>query len=287
MSAAPKDTASLQVAPAYAEVTLEKPDETQKLELTYTNNSQSLLELELFPIDFKQADDLGSIQLLPAPGSYSYSLSSFLSLESRSIILEPGQEKSFIVTIRNRQDLSPGGHYAAIVAKITHSDTEKVSEPKLQPAVSSLILLRKVGGERFNMSLKDVNWPGSSLIFSYPRQVLLTFQNEGNIHLIPYGRIDVKDMFGRLLYKGIINTGSLAVFPESRRHIYVDLEKIERQSPLSINTFTVTGEDSLKKTPYTFKETFIYIDPILLIGVLVLLSGGIWLIQSKKRVKNH
>lgn len=277
--AAEKKDSSIEVQPAYVEVSLNKPDEVQQIEVLFTNHSDKPITLQIFPIDFKQADDFGAIQMLSSPGSYSYSLSSFLSLESDTILLDAGQKKQFLVTIKNRDDLSPGGHYAAVVAKVVNEN--KINEPLVSPAVSSLILLRKMGGERFNLSLKDVNWPDSSLIFDYPRQINLTFQNEGNIHVFPYGRIDVTDMFGRLIFKGIINTGSFAVFPESRRHIYVDMEKVEKYLPISINTVRIQGQDSLHKVNYSYSEIFIYVNPLLIVIVIFIIVGLVWLKRKK------
>lgn len=280
--AAEKTDSSLEVSPAYIDVTLQKPDEVQQVEVVYTNHSAKPITLQIFPIDFKQADDFGAIQMLSNPGSYSYSLSSFLSLESDTVLLDGGQKKTFIVTIKNREDLSPGGHYAAVVAKVINDDT--TGRPLVSPAVSSLILLRKMGGERFNLSLKDVNWPENSVVFDYPRSLTLTFQNEGNIHVIPYGRVDVTDLFGRLIYKGVINTSSSAVFPESRRHITVDMEMVEKYFPVSVNTITVKGQDSLHKVSYSYSETFIYINPFVILIIILIISGLVWIrIKSKRR----
>lgn len=278
--AAERKDSSLEVSPAYIDISLEKPDDIQTVEVVFTNHSKSPLTLQIFPIDFKQADDFGAIQMLTNPGSYSYSLSSFLSLESDTVLLDAGQKKSFQVTIKNREDLSPGGHYAAVVAKVVNPN--QTDQPSVSPAVSSLILLRKIGGERFNISLKDVNWPENNVVFEYPNQINLTFQNEGNIHVIPYGRVDIVDIFGRLIYKGIINTSSLAVFPESRRHIFVDMEKVENYFPVSINTIKIQGQDSLHKLNYSYSETFLYINPVVLV-VVVLAVVGLFLIRKKKK----
>lgn len=278
-----QNNSSLEVSPAYIDINLEKPDEVQNVQIVFTNHSKSPLTLQVFPIDFKQADDFGAIQLLTAPGSYSYSLSSFLSLESDTVLLDAGQKKSFAVTIKNREDLSPGGHYAAVVAKVV--DSSKNDLPSVSPAVSSLILLRKMGGERFNMSLKDVNWPENTVVFEYPNQINVTFQNEGNIHIIPYGRIDITDMFGRLIFKGIVNTSSLAVFPESRRHIFVDMQQVEKALPISINTIKVEGQDSLRKVNYKYSETFFYVNPLVVLIIVIVFAGLIWMKVRKRRKK--
>lgn len=280
VSAAPNS--GLEITPAYLEVTLADPLETQKITLKITNNTGKPLRLQMYPIDFKQTDDNGTVGFVgQEAGSYSYSLSSFLSFEADSISLEPDEVRTFSVTVQNREDLSPGGHYAAIVGRIEPEGGK--SGAVVSPAISSLILLRKSGGERFNLSLKEVGWPNGSVVFGYPLQVQLLFQNEGNVHLIPYGRAEITDIFGRLIYKGVINPGSLAVLPESRRYLYADLDTVEQSMPVSVNTLSISGKDSLGKVPYVSRETFVYIDPVFTDGALVFIAGAVFLRMKLRR----
>lgn len=196
---------SIEVSPAFMEISLEKPEQEKEIKITYKNYSDQSINLRIFPIDFKQKNENGDLTLLgQQTEGYSYSLSSFLSFNSTSIEVDPQGTGTLTVKAKNRQDLSPGGHYAAVIATLT-ADTESTGSAKIAPSVSSLILLRKVGGERFNLSLKEVDWPDSLMTFSYPEAVHLLFQNEGNIHMVPYGRIEVRDMFSRILSKGTIN----------------------------------------------------------------------------------
>ena len=279
------DKAFLGVSPAYLEVVLEHPNDEKKVELTFNNNSAHAVALSIFPLDFKQKDDNGVISLLGQDaGSYSYSLSSFLSFESDSLTLDPYEKRIFTITAKNRQDLSPGGHYAAAVATIKNENTASEAA-KLAPSLSSLILLRKVGGERFNLSLSDVNYPKGNIRFSYPRTIRLRYRNEGNVHMTPYGRIEIKDIFGRLIYKGAINTSSIKVFPESTRYIDVVMDKISYEWPITISSIDVNGRDSLNKTKQTFHESFIYINPLTLTVVIVLIGSIIFISVGKKKRK--
>lgn len=270
---------SIGVEPALVEVVLEEPGEEKKVELTYLNSSDQPLGLEIFPIDFKQQDKTGLVEFLGREaGSYSYSLSSFLSFESARIDLEAGEKRKFLVSVKNRPDLSPGGHYAAVVARLIDT-SEKSSSAKVTPSISALILVRKTGGERFNLSLIEVGWPKNPVVFGYPRVITLLFQNEGNVHLVPYGRLEIFDLFGRQLYKGVINTSSLRVFPSSRRYIKIEAGAVKPSLPFSINSLTVRGEDSLSKTNFLFKDSFIYLNPILIFLPLV----GLSIVIVKKR----
>lgn len=276
---------TLEVDPAFVEVVLEKRGEVQKIPITYTNKSDQFISLDLFPIDFKQQDDTGVIHFITDEESYSYSLASFLSFETDRLELAPGEKKVFLLTVQDRQDLSPGGHYAAVVAKVV-SDQGAPNEihTRVSPSLSSLILLRKVGGEIFQFTLKNVEFTHSGVLFAYPTSISLQFQNDGNIHMVPYGRIDIHDMFGRLLYKGVMNTASAMVLPSSRRIMHVSMRPVEHGLPISLNTMTVVGEDSLKKTRFSYKETFVYINPW---ALTLLLGLPVLILIVRKKFKNQ
>ncbi len=260
MSELQKKGFSIEVSPAFIEISLDKPDQEKEIKITYKNYSNQNINLRIFPIDFKQKNENGDLTLLgQQTEGYSYSLSSFLSFNSTVLEIDPQGTGTLTVKAKNRQDLSPGGHYAAVIATLS-TDAESTGAAKIAPSVSSLILLRKVGGERFNLSLKEVDWPGSLIAFNYPTTVHLLFQNEGNIHMVPYGRIEIRDMFNRLLSKGTINVSSSRVLPESRRRISVDMQSTRKSMPLSVNTLVVSGKDSLKKTTFLYKGTYIYAD---------------------------
>ena len=272
---------ALEVSPAFIEVTLDSPEQIKDIEISYTNHSDEFVSLQVYPVDFKQKDETGAISFLgQEAGTYSYSLSSFLSLESQSVELAPQEKKTFVVTVQNRQDLSPGGHYAAIIARLIPN--EEGGQAPVAPSVSSLILLRKVGGERFHLSLKDLNWPDTLVAFSYPRSITMLFQNEGNIHMVPYGRVEVRDIFGRLTHDGNINASSLRVFPSSRRYIDAPVTRLSSSLPVMVHTVSVTGNDSLKKTNFVYRESFIYVNPVFLV-ILVVITGLLIYLQKKRR----
>lgn len=274
----------LEVSPAYLDVTLGKTEARKTIQITYTNKSNQSVALELYPIDFNQSDDTGAYGFLgQSPGSYSYSLSSFLSFESNRIDLDPGQKHVFTIVVQNRPDLSPGGHYAAVVARQIQDSTSTAES--VAPAVSTMIFLEKKGGERFNVSLQDVDWPGFPVEISYPSQLMLTFQNDGNVHVLPYGTVIIKDMFGRVVDKGSINESSLKVLPETRRIIAVTMHGIAVSLPISFNTISINGHDSQNKTNFSYSDTYFYVNPFFLLSIVVLFIAAIFLLRYKRKKK--
>lgn len=272
---------SLTVSPAYLEVTLSQPGEVQTIPITYTNHSKQAVTLVMSALDFNQSDANGTIGFLPSPGSYSYSLASFLSLEASQITIEPNQTRTFTAVVTNRPDLTPGGHYAAIIGKIEAGRASELGA-NVAPSVSSLIFLRKTGGERYNLSLNRTDRKETVTIF-YPSTVNLQFQNEGNVHLVPYGTLTITDSLGRVIRQGILNTSSFLVMPESQRNITVLLHPVAWSYPVSFNTLTVRGNDSLHKTTFLYRNTFLYIHPLVII-VPLLLAAGFWYLKKRRRV---
>lgn len=268
----PKSFANtIRIEPAYIDVSLTEKDSEKTFDFFITNNSKEQISLELSTIDFRSTDPYGAIGFLGKEiTDYSYALSSFLSFETNSIELDPYERKKVIITVKNRQDLSPGGHYAAIIVRQRNfEDNEKTL---ISPAVSSLVYLIKAGGERYNLSFKGVSFPKIPIVFSFPATYNLLLQNDGNVHLIPYGRAEITDIFGRLIHKGIINENSIRVLPQARRYIPAYSRKVGLSWPISINKINIVGRDSIDKTKFSYSEYFLYINPIFL-GVIIFLPA--------------
>jgi hypothetical protein len=260
---------TIEISPAYTDITLESENDEKTFELSIKNKTDKAIRLDISSLDFKQDDPNGSIAFLgSSAGNYSYSLSSFLTYDKTSLELNPKETDKVLVTVKNRQDLSPGGHYAAVIVRQTPPDNNK--ETIVSPALSSLIYLRKTGGERFNLSFKDVSFPKLPVVFRYPSTYVLAMQNDGNVHLTPYGRADIKDLFGRTIYEGTINEGSIKVLPQSRRNIPVYSKKVSTSFPISVNRLVISGRDSLDKTKFSYEDAFIYINPVLILALPLL-----------------
>ncbi len=280
----PAKKSGIEVNPAVMEVEISSIEQEKTIKIHVINYNDYAVNLDLAAINFKQGDLDGLVQFLGEKSdSYTYSLSSFIHLSYPEIELEAHEKRDIEVQILNRQDLSPGGHYAGIVVR---QKPQKGTGGKtyILPAVSSLILLKKTGGEQYNLSIKDVDWPEHVVELFYPQKINITFQNEGNIHLVPYGRVEIRDIFNRLIKKGVINTSSAYVFPSSRRRLEIDMKPISLSLPISINTLTIKGNDSIKKTNFNYQEAYVYINPFF-IGIVILMPIIIKRYRSKRRAK--
>lgn len=278
---------SLTLSPAYVDITVKDPQEEKEVSFYITNNTKKPISLDLFSIDFQQKDEFGTIGFLGKDAKdYSYSLSSFLTFKNPNVEIAPGEKEKIDVVIVNRQDLTPGSHYAAVVAR---QRIEVGQKPAISPAISALVYVTKQGGERYNLSFKKFSFPQFFISFKNPSTEFLTLQNDGNTYLVPYGTVEISDMFGRKINKGIINESSSRVFPQSIRQIPVYFKHISYALPISVNTIHVNGRDLLNKTKFSYSEVYIYINPwfiaaIILIPLFILVYRKVIRKRSKKQL---
>ena len=190
--------------------------------LTYQNNTRNQITLNFSAKDFSQLEDNYRLNFLNEKESenYRYSLSSWISFESKSISLGPGESKSVQIFI-DKNRITKGGHYASILAEIVQPESK--GKINLKAVLSSLLFVRASTGAEIEEGKINVFSPERNGV-EYPKKYLLRFQNSGNVHTIPYGYVDVYDPLGNLAAKGILNENSLDALPESIRNYSIDVK---------------------------------------------------------------
>ena len=102
------------LSPFLQSINLSSNDATKTFNLNLTNNTSSTKQINLSVEDFGSLNDTGGV-LLEGSNSYTqkYGLASWITLGTDTVNLGPSQTASVPVSIDNRPDLSPGGHYGA------------------------------------------------------------------------------------------------------------------------------------------------------------------------------
>ena len=183
--------------------------------LTYVNNTNTEINLLLSVADFTELEDSYKINFLDAKdaANYKYSLSSWISFENKTLQLSPNEKKSVKVFI-DKDRITKGGHYASILAEIVQPETK--DQINVKAILSSLLFVRASTGKEIEDGKISLFEPLRDGI-DYPDSYILRFENNGNVHVVPYGLIEVFDPLGNLAGKGILNDGSLDALPESIR----------------------------------------------------------------------
>lgn len=209
----------LTLSPMFQEISLEKNEQQKDFLVTLTNNTGSLMTLRLSLLDFGSLDESGGVAFLGATNDLEkkYALASWMRPGINTLTLAPGESQKVRVTIENRDTLSPGGHYGALVFKVGDDtvDPNVSNEIAINQLFSVLVFVKKLGGEIYSLDLKGNEYAKSSI--SLPEEIETRFQNSGNVHVTPRGTVTITDPLGHVVSKGIINEESGLILPETFR----------------------------------------------------------------------
>lgn len=208
-----QNKSGITVLPSIAHIDL--GTDSSEYELTYENNTNTEINLLLSVQDFTELEDSYKISFLEGKdaANYKYSLSSWISFENKTIQLSPNEKKSVKVFI-DKNRITKGGHYASILAEILQPEIK--NQVNVKAILSSLLFVRASTGKEIETG-KINSFRALRDGIDYPDSYVLRFENNGNVHVIPYGLIQVFDPLGNLVAKGILNEGSLDALPESIR----------------------------------------------------------------------
>lgn len=270
------------VAPAFQFVTVHNDQAQVEVVIELTNQTDQSQVFTLSAVDIRQFDESGRIGLVDKPMAENhYSLAPYLELSETQTDLAANETRQIVVRVKNSPDLSPGGHYGAVVAEVVSAGAE--GEQVVVPAVSAIILVHKVGGEQFHLNLKSVDLP--DVWFQIPRSVRLQFENYGNVHVIPRGQVVLFDVFNRRVAEGTINEGSLVLLPETQRSLTTTLASRNWAIPFVPLTLQVRGYTEVGAIQFSQSVIVGYLPALLLIGTfLVLVIGGLF-IRHHARIK--
>jgi|GEM_PF-2150306 len=261
----------IRVEPLSLELTVSADQPEAKGVINFKNLTDQNQFVDFSAIELNTTDSQGNLELLNLAGGKNTNASIFISLSSASAVLAPQTDFSLRVVAKNSQSLAPGGHYAGVIARFTSNDLG-VNKTQVLPAVSTLLLVRKIGGERYHISLMEVEGSGKQLVFRLPEEFHLTFANEGNIHLVPYGTVELIDLFGRVVKRGIINDSSKIIFPQSQRRLTQSIVNLEPSWPAMFYRLRIQGTTSPGAVNFGQEFSFIYVStPALLLIICSLL----------------
>ena len=192
-------------------------------ELLITNRTG---DIRLFKIDIE--DFRGSrepdkpIQFLGPEEKGPYSLKDYLNPEIREFTLSHGQRMRLPVEISIPEDAEPGGLYGSILVaasvpgELGEGGEKEIAggQMKIITRLASLFFIRVKGDALEEGFLKDFGTP-ENLYEKGPVSLNLIYENNGNVHLTPYGKIEIKNFIGRKIEE--IEVDPWFVMPDSVR----------------------------------------------------------------------
>ena len=215
------------VIPPFVEAKIESGREKLSVEIEIGNKSLQEATFEISVVDFGSLDETGGLAFITANSDKNekkYALASWVTLEKNSLTVLPGKSEKVKMTILNRESLSPGGHYGAVLATVKSSDQGVAETVGINQSLASLIYVLKTGGEVVDLSLNRVEFDKN--ILKFPETIKLRFWNKGNVHVVPRGTVVIRNNQGKIVSQGIINGDSGKVLPESSRIMELPLKKL-------------------------------------------------------------
>ena len=209
------------------------PGETKELPLFVVNDEQQPLtvsgEVDAFTIDSETgqavfgAKDEAKNWVKPVSGERT---------------VEPGQHGELEFAITVPKDATPGAHYLGIFAK----QSPGPGTVGIGARAGALLFLHVSGSVREELVRDDFSADSRWLFFGSPN-IFLQLHNEGTIHVIPQGEIQVVNARDKVVATLPLNSESEAIYPGSKWRQVYHLEKISWTNigPLTIRLQTQYG----------------------------------------------
>ena len=263
----------LTISPAILQLTLGATEPQNSYDLTLTNHTSAVQNLNLSLIDFGTLDETGGLFLIGQPNDFErkYGLAAWMSVSQPVVTIEPGATVVEKVTITNESSLTSGGHYGAVLIK-TDTDQPAGDQARVdfKPIVTELLFLNKTGGDIFSLKLLNIQKPGG--LTGLPSSVKLRFQATGNVHVVPRGLVTILDPAGREVSRGIINEDSDIVLPGAIRQVQVAMHAertvvVPGRYTIVVN-YRYDGQDGDTRV----EQSFYFINGPLLVSWLIILA---------------
>lgn len=276
------------VTPAVSRINLVPGQDQLEYKISVINNSTEDVTLDARAVDFKSLNDSGGIAFITSDKQQldsKYGLTKWLEITPNSFNIKKNKSQTIDVKVKNSQELSPGGHYAAILFQ-NQNETSNRGETHVDvnQVVSSLIFIQKLGGEKYDLSLRPLQI--STAWLNLPSTAKLFFKNTGNIQSAPYGTVKIINATGGEVARGQINPDSSLVLPDSTRYFRTDLIKTSRAIlPGTYKMQVKYHPDGSKETKF-YEQKFTYVNiPFLLLMIFILAS--ICYLSYKTYIKRH
>jgi len=272
------------LSPPFADIEISNKED-KVFELEIGNQSEKDLVFELSVVDFGSLDESGGVAFLTTNSDKyerKYALASWISLEKSEVVVAAKSKEKIKITILNKESLLPGGHYGAVLATLRNEEKSVGDKVGLNQSMATLLYVQKSGDEKRNLILRNIIWQNPTLKFI--DLIDLRFENNGNTHLVPRGKVEIKNIFNKVVAEGIINEGSVKILPETFRKMVVEINYFKKwkwpgKYLIEID-YRYDGNEAFSK----YQNSFLYVGPEGIILLFLGLISGFLLWQKKKKV---
>lgn len=208
-----------------------------------------------------------------------------------SITIPSGQQDAVQVSITVPKNANPGGYYGAIrfVPAVTAGQSANIG---LTASVGSLVLLTVPGNLVQKLSVVGLgaeqnNNPGD-FFTSGNIGVFTKLDNIGNIHVAPFGKIEIKDWGGTVVDNISFNTTSGEILPASIRKFTTKLPSrhwFGRYTIIANLGYGSNGSLVTAQTSFWYLPNWFLI--LVIVVIIVVVALIYWLIHKINRRRIH
>lgn len=227
------------VGPGKVDVTV-KPGESKTVEMTVTNRTGERRIFNLTVEDAEGSTNLETPIVLLGADKGPYSLKDYITFDAPSFELDHNQRARVPVTISVPQNASPGGLYGSVLVNTVAVEAEPgdtagtVPQSAIIARIGTLFFVTVPGAVERDGELKDfATVPEKHFFQSGPIPFGILFENQGSIHLAPYGELRVTNMLGEEV--GFVQLEPWFVLPQSER-----LREVSWDRELLFGRYTAT-----------------------------------------------
>lgn len=210
------------VSPVRSELTIDK-GKSQTISVSVENPSSVAVSAKAVVNDFVASDDESGTPRLILDNNAPSPKNSFRDLVQAipDVQLAGGERKDVSVKITVPSTASSGGYYGAI--RFLPANNTNTSIVGLTASVGTIVLVTVPGNLTQKLDLVQLsaaqNKKPKSFITSGNVEVLTRLKNSGDIHVQPFGRVNVKNMFGKTVasYEFNNNDPRANILPGSTR----------------------------------------------------------------------
>lgn len=276
-------TGQFVISPTKVELEMD-PGESASRDIMVANRTGSTITIEFSLEDFEGSTDPSQATVFLGDEDSTWGARKWLDPELTSIVLKQGETVTFNTKVTVPRNAEPGGHYAALFAFSTYETEDEQGSPiNITSRVGTLFLISVPGNviKQGNLSKPEV-----SGISEYgPIDIGMVFNNEGNVHLKPSGRVIITNILGQTVAE--IPVSEWVVLPESSRRNIVKWDSqylFGRYTARAEIGYAPDGTLLIMSTTFWVIPWKIVLAIALGIGLLIAFIA--WLVRRKRDTRN-
>ncbi len=281
---------TLKVSPVRTDVSAD-PGETKIVKVTITNPTNQRVSVRVIQNDFVAGDEDGTPAIILEETEYapSNSLKRFMT-PVENVMLEGNESRVIDVELIVPTDAEPGGYFG--VVRFAPSSPDSGGQVNVSPSVASLILLTVNGEapEKLDLTqfvVQQDNRKKSFFASSDNITVTARFENKGNVHAGPFGKISLlkgdtvvhEDDFNNKEQRDM-------VLPSSARVWKVPLEHVSGLGRYTVKaTFTYGAQNQTIEASQTFlviPRNTIIVGVVGLIVIIAGITGAVFYVKKRR-----